>query len=320
MKFTMNNKLLTLIKSIIAMVLLLYLFSKVDWNTFFVSLKKINIWYVIVPALMAYISIFISVLKWDVFLKNYGIVINKLKLYSFYSIGTFVNNFLPTTIGGDAYRIIYLNKKFPDKKKEIVSSVILERGLGFLSLFLVNFLLAPFYYKSIISNKNFLFLELFILLFFIVILFFVFQYRILIKIKNKLIKKEIPIINKFHNFMVFLFNIKDKKIILYGLGYSFIFSLLIACARYILFFAFKLEINFWYILLVSAITQIIGLIPISLNSIGITEGLTVFLFSIVGIPLEIALAVALIGRVSLIVTSSFGGLFYFFDSKIKINS
>lgn len=313
----MGKKIFTVLKLLVAIFLLYYLFSKVDWNLFFLSIKNINIFYVIIPALMAYPSVYISILKWDVFLKNYEIVINKLKLYSIYSIGTFFNNFLPTTIGGDLYRVVHINKKIPDKKKEITSSIILERGSGFFALFLINFLLAPIFYKLIISSKEFIFLELLILLLFFVILLFIFQYRFLVRLKNKLIKKEIQIINKFHNLIVSLANIKNKKIIFYSLIYSFIFSLIIALARYILFYAFGLNINFWYILFTSSIIQIIGIIPISLNSLGITEGLSVYLFSVIGVPLEISLSVALIGRVSLIITSSIGGLFYFFNEKIK---
>lgn len=313
----MKNKLVLIVKILIAFFLILFLFSKIDFGNFLIAIKKANIYLICTSAMMAYLGIYISIFKWDLFLKNYGIIINKLKLYSVYSMGAFFNNFLPTTIGGDAYRIIYLNRKIPNKNKEIVSSIVLERGFGFLSMFLINFLLVPFYYKLIISSKSFVILEVFILLFFVSIFFFAFKYKLLIKIKNKFIKKEIPTINKLHNLWISLFNIKDKKIILYGLGYSFAFSLLIAAARYILFYAFNLDISFWYILLASSITQIIGLIPISLNSIGVSEGLTVFLFNIIGVPLEISLAVALASRVSLTITSSLGGSFYFIDSKIN---
>ena len=266
---------------------------------------------------MAYLGVYISVLRWSIFLRNYDIVVGKLKLCSIYSISTFFNNFLPTTIGGDAYKIIHLGKKIKNKKKEIVSSIILERGSGFFSLFLINFILVLFFYKLIIFDKIFIILEVFILLFFVIILLFIFQYPFLIKLKNKIIKKEILIINKFHNLMISLVNIKNKKTIFYGFCYSMVFLLLIALAKYILFYAFGLQINFYYILLVSSIIQIVGILPISLNSIGITESLNVFLFSLINVPSEISLAVALIGRISLIITSSLGGLFYFFDRRIE---
>ena len=281
--------------------LLTYLFSKIDWIYFKDSIKGADVILIVIPALAAYLSVYISVLKWNLFLKNYGIVVKKLKLYSIYSISTFFNNFLPTTIGGDLYRVIALSKKFKDMKKEIISSIVLERGFGFLSLFLINFLL----------------IQILILFAFIGIIFFIFKPYFLIKLKNKIIKKDISIINKFYNLVLSIKDIKSRKTILYGLFNSVAFCLLIAIARYILFFAFGVQVDFFYILLASSITQIIGILPISLNSIGVTEGLSVFLFSLIGVPIEISLMVALVGRVSMLVTSSLGGLFYFFDHKIK---
>lgn len=312
----MKKLIVTLTKTIIAISLLGYLFSQIDWNTFLSAIKNANIFYIITSALMAYLGVYISILKWGVFLKNYGIVISKLKLYSIYSISTFLNNFLPTTIGGDFYRGINLNKKFSDNKKEIISSIILERGTGFLSLFIINFSLIPFYY-NFLSNKSFLLIQGLILVGFILIISLIFKYDLLVKFKNRLIKKEFVILNKFHNLVISISNIKSKKTLIYGFLNSIIFCLIIAVARYILFLAFNIQVDFFYILLVSSITQIIGILPISLNSIGVTEGLSVFLFSLVGVPVEISLVVALIGRISLMATSSLGGLFYFFDNKIK---
>ncbi len=316
MKF-MRKKIIFFSKLLIAIVLLSYLFSKVDWIYFKDSIKRANIILIIIPALVAYISVYISVLKWDVFLKNYGIIINKFKLYSIYSISTFFNNFLPTTVGGDFYRVVKLNEKFKDTKKEIIASIVLERGFGFLSLFLINFLLIPFYFEYLITNKSFLLIQILILFAFIGIVIFIFKYNFLIKLKKRIIKRDILIINKFHSLVLSIKDIKSIKTILYGLFNSLLFCLIIAIARYILFLAFGLQVDFFYILLVSSVTQIVGILPISLNSIGVTEGLSVFLFSLIGVPIEISLIIALIGRVSLLATSSLGGLFYFIDNKIK---
>jgi glycosyltransferase 2 family protein len=114
----MKKLIVTLTKTIIAISLLGYLFSQIDWNTFLSAIKNANIFYIITSALMAYLGVYISILKWDIFLKNYGIFISKLKLYSVYSISAFFNNFLPTTIGGDFYRITNLSKNFPGKKRK----------------------------------------------------------------------------------------------------------------------------------------------------------------------------------------------------------
>ncbi|MDD4188401.1 MAG: lysylphosphatidylglycerol synthase transmembrane domain-containing protein [Bacilli bacterium] len=312
----MKKIIIILTKTVTAVCLLVYLFSLIQWAIFLDAINSANIFYILISAFMAYVGIYISILKWSVFLKNYGIVISKLKLYSVYLMSSFFNNFLPTTVGGDFYRIISLNKKIPGKKKEIISSIILERGFGFLSLFLINFLLTPFYYKFLL-NKSFLLIQALILIGFTLIIILIFKYNLLIRLKNRLIKKEFAILNKFHNLILSISNIKNKKTLVYGFLNSIVFCLIIAAARYILFLTFNIQVDFFYILLVSSITQIIGILPISLNSIGVTEGLSVFLFSLVGVPVEISLVVALVGRVSLIVTSSLGGLFYFFDNKIK---
>jgi len=312
----MKKTLTFIVKLLIAIGLLGYLFSKINWSLFLNALENANIIFIIIPSLMIYLGVYISALRWDIFLKNYGFKINKLKLYSLYSIGTFFNNFLPITIGGDIYKYINLNKNFGDKKKEIVSSIILERGSGFFTLFLINILLTPFFYKLIISDRRFLLLETAIFLGFALILFFIKKYRLLLKIE-KLIKRDVSLINKFSKLITSLSGIKNKKSLIYGIFYSFLFSLTIMVGQWMLFFALGIKINPFYILLIGTVTQIFGIIPISLNSIGITEGLSVFLFNLIGVPIEISLAVVLIGRVCLIVMTSLGGVFYFWDRKIK---
>jgi len=148
----------TIIKILVAAGIIWYLFSRVNWNLFFNSFKNVNIYLIIISMLALYLGVYFSILRWNVFLKNYNFKISKLKLYSLYSIGTFFNNFLPTTIGGDVYKFVSLNKHFKEKRKEIISSLILDRGSGFLILFLINIALAPLFYRLITFDRRFLFL------------------------------------------------------------------------------------------------------------------------------------------------------------------
>jgi hypothetical protein len=306
----------TIIKILVAAGIIWYLFSRVNWNLFFNSFKNVNIYLIIISMLALYLGVYFSILRWNVFLKNYNFKISKLKLYSLYSIGTFFNNFLPTTIGGDVYKFVSLNKHFKEKRKEIISSLILDRGSGFLILFLINIALAPLFYRLITFDRRFLFLEISIFSGFIIILFFIINFQFLFRIE-KLIKKEIPLFKKFNQLVVSLSSINNKKTLIHGAFYSILFFLVSSGIAWIQFYAFGVEINFFYILLVSSVTLILGVLPISFNSIGITEGLNVFLFGCIGVPVEICLAVTIVGRVSLMVISSLGGIFYFFDRKIK---
>jgi hypothetical protein len=186
----MKKTAILLMKVIISIGLLSYLFFKIDWSSFLDNMGDINLFYIVISALMAYLGIYVSILKWGIFLRNYDIVINKFKLYSVYSIGAFFNNFLPTSIGGDIYRVINIDKRIENRKKEIISSVLLERGFGFLSLFIINILVAPFFYKIIVQNRSFFFIEALILFAFLGITLCIYYYPFLIKIKNKITKKK----------------------------------------------------------------------------------------------------------------------------------
>jgi len=303
-------------KVMVASGLLVYLFTKIDWGLFLVDLKNANLLIILSAALISFLSTYISVLRWDVFLSNYGLKIRKIKLYSLYSISSFLNNFLPTTIGGDIYKLVDLNKCFPEKKKEILSSVILERGSGFVVIFLLNVALIPFFYKLIFDNRAFLSLEIIIVFCLLFLLFFIKHNQIFFKMK-KIIKKDILLIDKFCRLITSLTDIKSKKSLWLGIFYSVIYAFLCSTVSWLQFYSFGVEINFFHIVLINTITLIIGVIPLSLNSLGVTEGLNVFLFSLAGVPMEVSLAVSLIGRVSLMLTSSLGGFFYFFNSKIK---
>jgi hypothetical protein len=261
----------------------------------------------IIFLLLLYPSLYFSVLRWGIFLGNYGLQIKKTKLFFLYYIGTFFNNFFPTTLGGDVYKFANLNKKFVGAKKEIAASIILDRGSGLIALFLVNIFLAPFFYNLIVADPRFLFLEITIFLGLLAILFLIRNKRWLLRIE-KWSKREI---------VTPLVTFQNKKLLLYGLVYSVFSILLSSIILWGYFLAFDTPINFFYVLLVSTVTLIMGILPISFNSIGITEGLNVFLFGLVGVPLEISLAVTLAGRVSSLAINSLGGLLYFINGKIK---
>ena len=64
------------------------------------------------------------------------------------------------------------------------------------------------------------------------------------------------------------------------------------------------------------IVRLISLLPISINSLGITEGLYIVLFGLIGISSVDALTVALLGRVLLMLVSLSGGIVFIFRDKL----
>jgi uncharacterized protein (TIRG00374 family) len=310
----MRPKILKSIKIIVALLLLIFLFSKIDLNKLRLILATAKVYPIVISALLFYLGVYVSVLRWKQSLWNFNIKVSTIKLYSIYCISSFFNNFLPSSIGGDVYKIIVLNKKFPKQNKVILGSIIQDRAMGFITLFIVNIFIAIFFLNIIYSNTSFLILEIIILIGTILVFtLYIFKNKLKSSVSNI---TNLKILHKIISTITYLSKFQSKTIFIQSLLLSLVFILLVGYAKFLTFNAFGIDINLGYIILISTVTQISSILPISLNSIGITEGLNMFLYSLIGIPPEISLTVTLIGRVSMMITSAIGGVFYFFKDKI----
>lgn len=134
-----------IIKAVISFIILLFLviyaeparlkaaFFGVDWVFWFLSLA------------LALLAFAISCLKWWRLLFSDGQECTFSTLAGFYLLGYFFNNFLPTSVGGDAARMFLVGKECGNYRIG-VNSVLAERFSGLLALVLVGFcgiLLAP---------------------------------------------------------------------------------------------------------------------------------------------------------------------------------
>lgn len=306
-----RKKKFEVIRLFVAIAFLCYLFSLINFSNFLEIIKNVKLWPLIIIVLMYPLNVYISTLKWNSILKYYAIIHSKSKLFYLYLVSGFFNNFLPTSIGGDSYKYLRLIEKYPSLNKEILSSIILERGIGFFALFAINIVLIPCFIGIILNQPIFLGIELLITAIFLLIIILLCQKNKTIKYLEK-IKIKIKLFQKFKNFVKTLSSINNKKVLTVSFFYSIIFIILSAFSTFLLFYALGIQVNILYILLACSIVNIFSVLPISLNSIGVTEGLFVLLFGFYGIETEISLAAAVIARVLLIIASSFGGFVYLF--------
>jgi hypothetical protein len=256
-----------------------------------------------VPFIAFFVGIYISVLKWQKILSFYGFQEKIHELYKAYLVGVFYNNFLPSSVGGDIYRLFRLNKKLKNKKI-ILTTIILERGFGYFALLFVSLLLTLFWGDKIIQNRALILIALAIFLLLVSInIFFFFNF------------KKLTFFSKFNvyvKFLTFIDGVKrvsqNKRIVVQSLGLSIIFTMLSAISLWVLFLSLGSKVDFLAVFFVSSITQVISIIPISLNNIGVSEGLHVFLFSFFGVNPSLSLSVSLIGRAVSLVSSLAAGL------------
>src|SRR5690606_18422664 len=74
--------------------------------------------------------VFVSAYKWRLLLSIHGVEYSTLRLSRYYFVALFFNNFLPTSIGGDGYRI-YKTINNGRSKASAIIAVVMERVTGF---------------------------------------------------------------------------------------------------------------------------------------------------------------------------------------------
>jgi hypothetical protein len=283
----MHKKFKFILKLIVTIVLFIFLFNKVDLNKTLFFLKDIN-FLIIIPVLLYPVGIFISTLKWKKIL-NSNLDVSFWNLYKIYWISNFFSNFLPSTIGGDSYKLVRLKQV---GTKNIFISILLDRGSGVFSTLLLIFI-GSFFFDILPFSKSFLLLVLLFLLLFLLSL----------KFLNK-----IPLVLKYYEIII-----KNKKIIFQLVLLSILFLFLGGFSFWIFFYMFDFNLNFFHLFLIYLLIQIISMMPVSLNGWGLREVSFVSLVSFLGVAPEIALAIALVSRFASLITSGFGGLLFLFE-------
>lgn len=304
----MNRKLEIILKIIVAVFAFVLIFRRVRIEQLVDIVQHAQPRLFLVMCAIWMMTLLISSYKWKLILREYNIDLSFSSVAQLYWIGSFFNNILPTTIGGDSYKFLFLQKKYPQKKAAIVSSMLLERGLGLIAIILFAGGSGIFFFERILHTP--ILLIIYGCIFSIII-----GIILLVGFSKKLTQKKSAsaLIQKVLEGLQALISFRNKKILLIGLGISIVFVLLSMLSLYAGFLAFGAAPSFLVFLFIVPCIQLARLIPISINALGITEGVGVYLFSLFGIQGELTLSVLIAGRILLIFCTATGGLFYLFQ-------
>lgn len=138
----MKKTVLTLLKVVVSVGILAYIFTKVvDIRQLWSKLIQANLYYVAAAIAVYFLVQGLSAYRWYLLLKPQGIKIPFSKILSFYFLGMYFNFFLPSAIGGDVFKVYYLNKE-TNRLSASTASVFFDRDIGMGGLVLIAFLAA----------------------------------------------------------------------------------------------------------------------------------------------------------------------------------
>ncbi len=207
---------------------------------------------------------FIGALRWWLILKSLSYKVRLKEIIQITYIGAFFNNVLFGAYGGDLVKGYYIYK-FTNNSFKSTFTILLDRGIGFIGLFLVGI----FSYISLFGYKLNIFLNLkLIFIFFIIFLLIVFFFYFIHKLNLKFVPKRISeflsslsryLNNNKLNFLIYIF----MSIILFMIVHVGVFII----SDYVFFFKIGIEKIFF----LNFFTTLVNSLPLTPGGIGLGE-------------------------------------------------
>lgn len=289
----MKSKYKTILKIVISLGLITYLFlKKVDKDQLISNFKLLDWRFIPLIILTIVIHYVISSFRWKALLIHQDShKVSRWYLFKLYFMGAFFNNFMPTSIGGDVYKVYRLGKKINDPFTGF-SSVFTERFTGILMLFLIGLL----------SLSRHLGWGVLVLVIWMVCGFYIGMNLLrLLSGKFKSLKKL------YDALMVY----KDHpKILIFAMFTSLLIQFLSISTQYLTFMAVGVKLPIFYSLTAFPIITLAGFFIPSINGIGVQDALYASMFSFVGVSVSTAVSISIIYHMIRMSVSLLGGVFY----------
>ncbi len=117
---------------------LFWAYSKTDIPALRALLYSSNLIWLIPPVFLYAASKWVSALRLNLFFRYAGTTISIKQGILLYWLGMFYNLFLPGGIGGDAYKVLLLNKHLKAPWKKTTSAVLYDRITGMMALLFLS--------------------------------------------------------------------------------------------------------------------------------------------------------------------------------------
>ena len=278
---------------LVVIAIFLYLFSKFGFFEIF-NYGKINVYYLLLFFILSAVQLFVLSLRYSLYNgKKYS-----LKQMYYYLCGLAVTLGIPPKPLGEAFRIIILKYYYKIQYSQVILSIAMENifdVVTVLTIGLISSALLPF--PSVMDRIVLIVFAILLFIFSIIIVYY------FIKVFNIKIRLFDSIAFNFLKNILSLFykelkNLKmlSFKTIFFSLFLSVLKIFVCTLRIYFVFLMFGVEVNFFIVLGLWSLCEIIGNVSMLPGGLGAYELSFVYLASILGINSTLALSVVIIDR------------------------
>lgn len=291
----MKKLIFILLKASVSLLILIYLFTKIDLQKIWAILQQGKL-SLIILAIAIYIGgEVLCAHRWKIMAEVMEFQNSFKEFLFYYFAGMFLNLFLPTMIGGDVGKCYFLARR-SKKTIQAIVSVLADRGSGFAVLiFMCGFSLYVLRKYNLPTHLVWAILAANILL---------------------IIGLLLPLFAR--NYLpgdgiigLSLSYWKKPWALLRSLFLSSIFQILVVVIHILIARSLGLHVSWKYFFLLIPLVALASMFPVSLSGLGVREWAYVYFLSIINVPAAEGLTFGIIWFFILLVSGLIGGLTFF---------
>lgn len=281
----MKARILFWLKIGVSVGLLGYLLTVVDLDNLLAQLRNLDIGYLLLAWVLLLGQVGISALKWQRILRSDGVAMRLTFLFKTNLIGGFISLFLPTSFGGDVYRVVAARGVNQDLAKS-ASSVVFDRLSGFfalISICMIGYVALPEQpYGALVA-----------LIYVVGVTGFLVSssdtaIRLISAVEIAIVKKGVKILRSFRAYRT------HRRLLTIVLLLAFAFQLNVVVINKVYTLALGIEVDFALLVVIVPLIYLTEALPISINGLGVRESAFAFFFAMNGLTVEQGIAVSLL--------------------------
>ena len=300
------------IQLIVTIVVLAFIIPLIEWKESYRLFTSVDLYYLSLMYIVLLLDRWLMAYKWMILLRIKDIHLSNLFSLKLYLIGGFWGEFFPTGLGVDIYRVHALAVK-GKSIKDTTSSIIVERLLGFFATTTFAFFgitYVAFFFDD--AMMPYFYPIFYVLVIPVLLSLILMRFPVTFHISQLFSRyKDNRIIIKIKSLYAAIMDFKSRpKILWYFYFLSIIEQATWPICTYLGALALGVQVDFLYFLAIVPAMFILLRIPISVQGIGVEEGLFILFLSMIGLSATEAFSLALLVRITRMTLSLGGGALY----------
>jgi uncharacterized protein (TIRG00374 family) len=314
-------QLLILLKLVIAITLISVIVSRVNLDDVWSAFARADKWLIMGAFLLYFIGLCVIASRWKLLLSVQGVTASLFTLVKSMIVAVFFNNFLPSTVGGDAMRA-YDTWKMGGGKTQSVSIVLIDRLLGIFTLFIFALLalLSTSIEVSFIPDVK-LWILLAVVAGFAGIFILFFKAGVISQYLHQHDQSRPNMVIRFLEKIFDVFAVYNGKpgVLFAALMLSVLLQLNVIFHYYLLALSLGIDVPLQSMFIIIPVAIVVMMIPVSINAIGIRAAIFVTMFGLYGVSNADALAFAWMSFVLITILGVIGGIVFMLRKKVTLD-